>query len=91
MRQKTIVDGFRNGQRFRYILRQPGTDFEVGMYITIKEMATCFATTRARVAIWDTLMRLGLDRRVAAREGKPVPTGLLRECQGFHCQIDLCD
>ena len=31
MRAQTIVPGFRNGQRFRYIVRWPDTAAEVGM------------------------------------------------------------
>lgn len=92
MRQKTIIDGFRNGQRFRFILRRPGDrDSEVGMYITIKQMANDFATTTARVAVWDALMKLSRDRYWAQKKGEAVPTGLLTNARGFQVQVDLVD
>ncbi len=92
MRQKTIIDGFRNGQRFRYILRRPGVEgSEVGMYITIKQLANDFATTTARVAIWDALAKLGRDRYLARVKGEPVPIGLLMDARGFQVQVDLVD
>ncbi len=92
MRQKTIIDGFRNGQRFRYILRRPGVEgSEVGMYITIKQLANDFATTTARVAVWEALMRLSLDRYQARAHGGLAPTGLLTDSQGFQVQVDLVD
>lgn len=92
MRQKTIIDGFRNGQRFRFILRRPGVeDSEVGMYITIKQMANDFATTTARVAVWDALSKLSRDRYLARNKGEAVPTGLLTDARGFQVQVDLVD
>jgi len=38
MRTKTIIDGFKNSQKFRFILTaQSGED--VGMVITVKQMS----------------------------------------------------
>lgn len=91
MRTKTIIDGFKNSQKFRFIL-QSKDGAEVGMTITIQQMSDLFATRDARVTVWDALMRLASDRRVAARDGKPVPIGLVRDASnyGFHqVQVDL--
>jgi hypothetical protein len=90
MRQKTIVEGFRNGQRFRFILREPGSAHGVGMYITVKQMSEDFATTEARAAVWTTLNHLAMMRRVAQRDGTDMPVGVVRREQGFDVQVDLC-
>jgi len=90
MRQKTIVEGFRNGQRFRFILREPGSAHSVGMYITVKQMSQDFATTEARAAVWTTLNYLAMMRRTAQRDGTDVPVGVVRREQGFDVQVDLC-
>lgn len=89
MRTKTIVDGFKNSQKFRFILvANSGEEF--GMTITVQQMTDQFATTAARVAVWTALERLAHDRYMAKREGKPLPTGLVRDAQSFRqVQIDL--
>lgn len=89
MRTKTIVDGFKNSQKFRFILvANDGTEF--GMTITVQQMTDLFATRDARVAVWTTLEKLAFDRRIAKIRNEPIPTGLLRDVQGFrHVQIDL--
>lgn len=89
MRTKTIIDGFKNSQKFRFILIANSGE-EVGMTITIKQMSDQFATRDARVAVWTALERLAYDRRLAKSQGKPVPTGLVKDAQGFRqVQIDL--
>ena len=89
MRTKTIVDGFKNSQKFRFILvANSGEEF--GMTITVQQMSDQFATRDARVAVWTALERLAYDRRLAKSQGKPVPTGLVKDVQGFRqVQIDL--
>lgn len=90
MRTKTIVDGFRNSQKFRFILTANSGE-EVGMTITIQQMTDQFATTAARVAVWTALERLAYDRRLAKTQGKPIPIGLVKDAQGFRqVQVDLC-
>lgn len=89
MRTKTIVDGFRNSQKFRFILTANSGE-EVGMTITVQQMTDQFATRDARVAVWTALERLAYDRRMAKTQGKPIPTGLVKDAQGFRqVQIDL--
>lgn len=89
MRAKTIVEGFRNSQRFRYIITVPGTKTSVGMYITVKQMSEDFATTAARAAVWTTINHLAYLRRQAQRTGEPVPTGIVRREQDLDVQVDL--
>ena len=89
MRAKTIVEGFRNSQRFRYIITVPGTKTSVGMYISIKQMSQDFATSAARAAVWTTVMHLAYLRRQAQREGSVMPTGVVRREQDLDVQVDL--
>ena len=89
MRRRAIIQGFKNSQKFRFILM--ATDgAEVGMTITIQQMSDLFATRDARVAVWTALSKLAMDRRLAEIRGQPVPTGLVVGAQGFRqVQIDL--
>ena len=89
MRTKTIVDGFKNSQKFRFILTANSGE-EVGMTITVQQMTDLFATRDARVAVWTTLERLAYLRRVAKGNGRELPTGLVQDVQGFRqVQVDL--
>ena len=74
MRTKTIVEGFKNSQKFRFILQSESGE-EFGMYITLQQMSDSFATGNARAAVWDAMIRLSYDRRMAEATRKPVPTG----------------
>ena len=89
MRRKTLVEGFKNSQKFRFILQsQSGEEF--GMYITIQQMSEQFATGNARAAVWDAMIKLSYDRRMAEATRKEVPTGLVRSCFGYkQVQVDL--
>ena len=91
MRTKTIIEGFNNSQKFRFILMAEGGE-EVGMTITIKQMSEQFATRNARVAVWDALMNLSLDRRMAEVRKEPKPTGLVKDARNYgfrQVQVDL--
>ena len=89
MRTKTIVDGFKNSQKFRFILTANSGE-EFGMTITVQQMSDLFATRDARVAVWTALERLAHDRYMAKSQGKPIPTGLVKDVAGFRqVQIDL--
>jgi len=89
MRTKTIIDGFKNSQKFRFILMaNDGTEF--GMTITVQQMSDQFATSKARVAVWDALHRLSYDRAMAKVRGTTPPIGLVDSANGFRqIQIDL--
>lgn len=89
MRAPTIIPGFRNGQRFRYMVRWPETSAEVGMYITVKQMSDSFATTKVRAAVWDTMEHLAQMRRQAQRSGDAVPTGVVQRYHDIDVQVDL--
>ena len=82
MRTRTLVEGFKNSQKFRFILTSESGE-EFGMYITIQEMAAKFATGNARAAVWDAMIRLGYERRMAMSRNKELPTGLGRSCFGY--------
>lgn len=89
MRTKTIVEGFKNSQKFRFILTSESGE-EFGMYITIQQMADQFATGNARAAVWDAMLRLSYDRRVADTAKQEIPTGVVRSCFGYkQVQVDL--
>lgn len=91
MRTKTIVDGFKNSQKFRFIL-QSTDGAEVGMTITIQQMSDLFATRNARITVWDALMKLASDRRVAEMKGEQKPSGLVRDASNYgfrQVQVDL--
>ena len=89
MRRKTIVEGFKNSQKFRFILTaQSGED--VGMVITVQQMSDTFATAEARAAVWNALTKLSHLRYVAKRERETLPTGLVTDAPGFRqVQVDL--
>ena len=89
MRTRAIIDGFKNSQKFRFILTaQSGED--VGMVITVKQMSETFATCDARMAVWTALERLASQRCLARHRGETLPTGLVTNAQGFRqVQIDL--
>ena len=89
MRTKTLVEGFKNSQKFRFILTSESGE-QFGMYITIQEMSEKFATGNARAAVWDAMIRLSYDRRMAEATRKEIPTGLVRGCFGYkQVQVDL--
>jgi hypothetical protein len=89
MRTKTIVEGFRNSQKFRFILTAQSGE-NVGMLISIQQMSDTFATSEARAAVWNAMIKLSYLRRVAAKDKETVPTGLVTDAQGFRqVQVDL--
>lgn len=89
MRTKTIVEGFKNSQKFRFILTAQSGE-NVGMVITVQQMSDTFATSEARAAVWNALMKLSHLRYAADRDKEPRPTGLVTDAQGFRqVQVDL--
>jgi hypothetical protein len=89
MRTKTIVEGFKNSQKFRFILTaQSGED--VGMVITIQQMSDAFATGDARAAVWNALIKLSHLRYMAKKDKETLPVGLVTDARGFRqVQVDL--
>ena len=95
MRTPTIIQGFKNSQRFRFILSTAG-GAEFAMYATIQQMTQDICLTDTRVMIWLALERLARDRACAQRENRTLPRGLVTSDNagnsGFHqVQIDLVD
>jgi hypothetical protein len=89
MRTKTIIDGLKNSQKFRFILTANSGE-EVGMVITIRQMLDNFVTRDARIAVWEALLKLSLQRRLAAEKFRTMPTGLVTDAPGFRqVQVDL--
>jgi hypothetical protein len=89
MRRKTIVEGFRNSQRIRYLVSEAGRKFQAGAYCTIQQMSDDICVRDVRVAVWDCLLKLSRDRRIAVREGEPLPTGIVVRFQELDVQVDL--
>lgn len=95
MRTPTIIQGFKNSQRFRFVLKTAeGAEF--GMYATIQQMTQDICLMDTRVMIWLALEQLARDRARAQRENRTLPCGLVTSNNagnsGFHqVQIDLVD
>ena len=91
MRRPRVMEGFKNSQKFRFILQTEGGE-EFGMYITVQDLAGKFATGNACAAVWDAMLKLSYDRRIAEATRKPIPIGLVRSCFGYkQVQVDLVD
>ena len=89
MRTKTIIEGFKNSQKFRVIFKGDGSENDVGFYMTIKQMTEQFATANARAICWVALAQLSYERRMADATRKPIPTGLGTTIRGKQIQVDL--
>jgi len=89
MRTKTIIDGFKNSQKFRVIFKGDGSENEIGMYMTIKQMTEIFATTTARAVCWDAMIKLSYLRYEAKRKNELEPVGLNHTFRNTEVQITL--
>jgi len=89
MRKKTIIQGFKNSQKFRIIFKGDGSEKDIGMYFTIHQMDEQFATVHARSTCYDALIDLSRLRSAAKREDKSLPVGLGTTIRGRQVQIDL--
>jgi tartrate dehydratase alpha subunit/fumarate hydratase class I-like protein len=92
MRRKTIIEGFKNSQKFRVIFKGDGSENEIGLYMTVQQMTEQFATVLARTVCWEALEQLAKERRFAenSRVGRCPPTGLGTTIRGKQVQVDLC-
>lgn len=92
MRRKTIIPGFKNSQRFRVIFKRGGSEYDVGMYMSIKQMSDGMATVHARNAVWNAMERLSALRSISKRAGqRQLETGLCCTEGNFEVQVDLVD
>jgi hypothetical protein len=89
MRTKTIIDGFKNSQKFRIIFKGDGSENDIGMYMTIQQMTQQFATVNARAICWDALIQLSYLRYIAQRKGETIPTGIGTTLRNKQVQVDL--
>ena len=89
MRTKTIIEGFKNSQKFRVIFKGDGSENDIGLYLTISQMNEQFATVMARSICWEAMIQLSYERRTAEATSKPVPTGLGTTIRGKQIQVDL--
>jgi hypothetical protein len=89
MRTKTVIEGFKNSQKFRVIFKGDGSENDIGMYMTVKQMTEQFATVNARATCWDALLQLANMRYLAKVDGKLVPSGLGTTIRGKQIQVDL--
>ena len=89
MRTKTIIEGFKNSQKFRIIFKGDGSENDIGFYMTIKQMTEQFATANARAICWVALAQLSYERRMADATRKPIPTGLGTTIRSQQVQVDL--
>jgi len=89
MRTKTVIDGFKNSQKFRVIFKGDGSENDIGMYLTIQQMTEQFATVNARTLCWEAMIKLSSLRYEAKRKNQPVPTGLGDTIRGKQIQVDL--
>jgi hypothetical protein len=89
MRTKTIIDGFKNSQKFRVIFKGDGSENDIGLYMTVKQMTEQFATTSARVVCWEAMGKLAHMRYMEKKNGGIMPTGLGCTIGNKQVQVDL--
>jgi len=89
MRTKTVIDGFKNSQKFRVIFKGDGSENEIGLYMTVKQMTEMFATTMSRTLCWEAMEMLARMRREEKRAGGIMPVGLGATIRGKQIQVDL--
>ena len=89
MRTKTIITGLKNSQKFRVIFKGDGSENDIGMCMTIKQMSEMFATLNARSLCWQALEILAQDRLLAKANRFGIPTGLGTTIRGKQIQVDL--
>jgi hypothetical protein len=89
MRTPTIIYGFKNSQKFRIIFKSDGSENEIGLYMTVQQMVTMFATTLSRTLAWEALLQLSSMRQVAQKYNEPIPSGIGTTIRGKQIQLDL--
>jgi hypothetical protein len=89
MRTKTIIEGFKNSQKFRVIFKGDGSENDIGMYLTIQQMTEQFATATARTLCWEAMIKLSYERRMAESKKQAIPQGLGTTIRNKQVQVDL--
>jgi hypothetical protein len=89
MRTPTIIYGLKNSQKIRILFKGDGSENDIGMYLTIKQMTEQFATVNARSLCWEALLQLSSMRQEAQKYNELIPTGLGTTIRGKQVQVDL--
>lgn len=89
MRTPTIIYGLKNSQKVRIIFKGDGSENDIGMYMTIKQMTEQFATVNARSLAWEVLIQLSNMRQEAQKYNELVPSGIGTTIRGKQIQLDL--
>jgi hypothetical protein len=89
MRTPTIIYGLKNSQKIRIIFKGDGSENDIGMYLTIKQMTEQFATVNARTLCWEALLQLSSMRQEAQKYNELIPSGLGTTIRGKQVQVDL--
>jgi hypothetical protein len=89
MRTPTIIYGLKNSQKLRVIFKGDGSENDIGMYMTIKQMTEQFATVNARSLAWEVLIQLSNMRQEAQKYNELVPSGIGTTIRGKQIQLDL--
>jgi hypothetical protein len=84
MRTPSIIKGLKNSQKFRVIFKGDGSENDVGLYMTVKQMSEMFATVNARSLCYEALEML-----VSERKYMKTIVGLGTTIRGKQIQIDL--
>jgi len=84
MRTPAIIKGLKNSQKFRVIFKGDGSEDDVGLYMTVKQMSEMFATVNARSLCYEALEKLVSDRKYM----KSI-VGLGTTIRGKQIQVDL--
>ena len=89
MRTPTIIYGLKNSQKIRILFKGDGSENDIGMYLTIKQMTEQFATVNARSLCWEALLQLSSMRQEAQKYNELIPSGLGTTIRGKQVQVDL--
>jgi hypothetical protein len=89
MRTPTIIYGLKNSQKIRIIFKGDGSENDIGLYMTITQAVSMFATTNSRSLAWDVLLQLSSIRQEAQKYNEPIPSGIGTTIRGKQIQLDL--
>jgi hypothetical protein len=89
MRTPTIIYGLKNSQKVRIIFKGDGSENDIGLYMTIQQLVSMFATTNARSLAWEVLIQLSNMRQEAQKYNELVPSGIGTTIRGKQIQLDL--
>ena len=89
MRTPTIIYGLKNSQKIRIIFKGDGSENEIGLYMTVQQSVTMFATVLSRSLAWEALLQLSSMRQEAQKYNEPIPTGIGTTIRGKQIQVDL--